>query len=604
MSVALPSTPARLSANPNASASSPHYTTTRRHSLYGTEDRIILDPGSRVWKVGFSGEGKPRAILCVAPEGSLWNVESFAASKRSDEREEEERVLEHRIQDRLRSVFLDSLLTDPKSRKVIVVEHPLMPLHVKEKLARILFRNIQVPSLSFAPSHLLALLASGRMSGLVLDSGHLESTVLPIYASRPLFPLLRTTPIAGARLTSHLRNLILAFGTYRSPPPLLGAPIPPAPTRVALEILTPTLLEEIKARCCFVGESISGEEDQPADDDDAMSLDVPPSSDTDMAASDAEPPSDVFSSIVPISEAQAVALEVERVRAMYSRHTDATDLHFRVVPPGIVSHAPGASTRGTLVIPGWVRERAAELLFEGGDVDEKSVAEVILDTLLKVPVDLRKDLVSSILVVGGTAMLPGFIPRLYTELARLLSSPASNQPSSSTHVPSSPPSSSPPQTPTAARTRILSSPPSSPSSIRRPRYDPYAPLRPLAPFISILNNPVPPLTASSTLAGANAGKAPAFAPAILPWVGGSLAGALKTGGEEILRERWDEAFEESLEPPLSPLPAVIGQDGSSGRRTGKRYVDILPDWTRIPLSVGAPSVALDLSSALPPGTPI
>ena len=37
--------------------SSPHYTTTRRHSLYGTEDRIILDPGSRIWKVGFSGLG-------------------------------------------------------------------------------------------------------------------------------------------------------------------------------------------------------------------------------------------------------------------------------------------------------------------------------------------------------------------------------------------------------------------------------------------------------------------------------------------------------------------------------------------------------------------
>ncbi|KDQ18917.1 hypothetical protein BOTBODRAFT_28393, partial [Botryobasidium botryosum FD-172 SS1] len=50
MSAALPCTPVRLSASPSASASPPHYTTTRRRSLYGTEDRIILDPGSRVWK--------------------------------------------------------------------------------------------------------------------------------------------------------------------------------------------------------------------------------------------------------------------------------------------------------------------------------------------------------------------------------------------------------------------------------------------------------------------------------------------------------------------------------------------------------------------------
>jgi hypothetical protein len=37
-----------------------------------------------------------------------------------------------------------SLLTDPKSRKVIVIEHPLLPVHVKEILAKILFENLQV----------------------------------------------------------------------------------------------------------------------------------------------------------------------------------------------------------------------------------------------------------------------------------------------------------------------------------------------------------------------------------------------------------------------------------------------------------------------------
>jgi hypothetical protein len=38
-----------------------------------------------------------------------------------------------------------SLLTDPKSRKVIVIEHPLLPVYVKEILAKILFENLQVP---------------------------------------------------------------------------------------------------------------------------------------------------------------------------------------------------------------------------------------------------------------------------------------------------------------------------------------------------------------------------------------------------------------------------------------------------------------------------
>jgi len=96
-----------------------------------------------------------------------------------------------------------SLLTDPKSRKVIVIEHPLLPLHIKDMIARILFTNLQVckeergskkkthefdikvPYVSFAPSHLLSLLAVGRITGLVLDCGHLESAVLPVCS--PIF---------------------------------------------------------------------------------------------------------------------------------------------------------------------------------------------------------------------------------------------------------------------------------------------------------------------------------------------------------------------------------------------------------------------------------
>lgn len=83
---------------------SPHYTTTRRHSLYGIEDRIVIDPGSRIWKVGFSGEGKPRDVLyaggdTVTPLWTLGRAPGLA------EREEEERLLEARVQERLRSVF-------------------------------------------------------------------------------------------------------------------------------------------------------------------------------------------------------------------------------------------------------------------------------------------------------------------------------------------------------------------------------------------------------------------------------------------------------------------------------------------------------------------
>lgn len=97
-----PKTP--TGARPTAVQSSPHYATARRHSLYGTEDRVVLDPGSRVWKVGFSGEGRPRDVQFVGEQDktSLWSL-SRPSEKAAEE--EEERILEAKIQQRLRTVF-------------------------------------------------------------------------------------------------------------------------------------------------------------------------------------------------------------------------------------------------------------------------------------------------------------------------------------------------------------------------------------------------------------------------------------------------------------------------------------------------------------------
>ena len=228
-----------------------------------------------------------------------------------------------------------------------------------------------------------------------------------VVTSRPLYPYLRTTPLAGSRLTSHIRALILVFGTYLPPPTSLSgaANIPTATrsTRVPQEVLTDVVIEEIKTRCCFVGGALdipSERSSTPlaAPQDDSMSVDVPPS----------EPPSDSGFSRVsgsmdmdasrhsasPSTTSDAVYLaghsqsqtrpaetHLQAIAAMYTRHSTATDLSIKVVPP--VSQQTGTG-RGTLVIPGWIRERAAEFLFAGGDVDECSVAEVILESLLKV----------------------------------------------------------------------------------------------------------------------------------------------------------------------------------------------------------------------------
>lgn len=182
--------------------------------------------------------------------------------------------------------------------------------------------------------------------------------------------------------------------------------------RVPEEVLSDGVMEQIKTRCCFVGSAIDVEEDegvyegfrqsQGAPGDDSMELDAPPSeleSEVSRSAVDmpVSPPSSHLSgpssfsaftgtgtqSHVPGSTRRGLTGEghLQAIAEMYSRNSTATNLKLRVDPP--VSQQSGTG-KGTLIIPGWIRERAAEVLFEGGDVDESSIAEVILDSLLKV----------------------------------------------------------------------------------------------------------------------------------------------------------------------------------------------------------------------------
>ena len=213
-----------------------------------------------------------------------------------------------------------------------------------------------------------------------------------------MFSQIQTTPIAGSRLTSHIRALLLMFATYLPPPTSLSAAISiPAvnrATRVPQEVLTDAIVEEIKTRCCFVGDVLGSgtdtrREDTPSVEENPDSeMDLPPSSDaseSDFSHTKSQPDSEISavtgSAFGRGDHSPGVETHLQAIASMYKRYSTATDIQMRVTPPPSQQTGTG---QGTLVIPGWIRERSAEVLFEGGDVDESSLAELILDTLLKV----------------------------------------------------------------------------------------------------------------------------------------------------------------------------------------------------------------------------
>lgn len=203
-----------------------------------------------------------------------------------------------------------------------------------------------------------------------------------------MFSMLRTSPLGGARLTSHLRSLVLEFGIYHPPFSSLGASVNavPRPTRVPPEILTDALVEDIQTSICFVGRPLDYTQrdldptyrpsSSISQEDDRMSVDAEPSAEARLRvdAPSAQRSGAQSGTHTPLPSAQ------DTWASGYERHSTATDFLIHVNPPPPLT----GTGKGGIRIPGWVRERSAEVLFQSGDVDEPSVAEVVLQTILKV----------------------------------------------------------------------------------------------------------------------------------------------------------------------------------------------------------------------------
>ena len=68
----------------------------------------------------------------------------------------------------------------PKERRVVIVESLLTPSDYRNLLAKVLFERYDVPSVLFAPSHLVSTFPLGTPNALVVDVGYRESLVLPV----------------------------------------------------------------------------------------------------------------------------------------------------------------------------------------------------------------------------------------------------------------------------------------------------------------------------------------------------------------------------------------------------------------------------------------
>ena len=78
-------------------------------------------------------------------------------------------------------------------------------------MTEIMFETFNTPAMYIASSALLSLYATGRTTGLVIESGDGVSHTVPIYADCSLPHATNRLGFAGCDLTDHLLSLLVFF---------------------------------------------------------------------------------------------------------------------------------------------------------------------------------------------------------------------------------------------------------------------------------------------------------------------------------------------------------------------------------------------------------
>ncbi|KAJ2773955.1 Actin-1 [Coemansia nantahalensis] len=114
--------------------------------------------------------------------------------------------------------FKNVLSVAPKDYPVLLTDAPLNPKSNRETMAQIMFEKFDVPAFYVSSQAVMSLYASGRTTGVVLESGDGVTHAVPIYEGLTLPRATLRLDMGGRDITEHLARILVERGYSFSTP--------------------------------------------------------------------------------------------------------------------------------------------------------------------------------------------------------------------------------------------------------------------------------------------------------------------------------------------------------------------------------------------------